>query len=74
MSPVYLGDGAYIRLDPKTGEIIVYTDDGTGPTNEVFFDRRGALNLHAEVAPTVSDAEQLANLLFASRDGAERAR
>ena len=64
MSPVYLGDGAYIRLDPKTGEIIVYTDDGTGPTNEVFFDRRGALNLHAEVA----------KLLFASRDGAERAR
>lgn len=60
MSPIYLGDGAYVRHDAETDELIVYTHDGVSVGAEVFFDRRAALKLHEAIAlllyPRVSEA------------------
>ena len=36
--PAYLGDGAYVGLDPHTGDIVVYTTDGIHVTNRVVLD------------------------------------
>lgn len=34
---IYLGDGAYVRID-VVGHIILFTSDGLEVTNEVFLD------------------------------------
>jgi hypothetical protein len=33
----YLGDSVYIRTLP-TGELVIYTENGFGPTNEIFLE------------------------------------
>lgn len=32
----YLGDGAYVKEDSVTGDVIIYTYDGIHVTNEVY--------------------------------------
>lgn len=32
----YIGDSVYIRTDPETNGLVIYTDNGDGPQNEIF--------------------------------------
>jgi hypothetical protein len=32
----YLGDGAYVKWDALTGELVIFTHNGFHPTNSVF--------------------------------------